>query len=116
VVAGLGLILLEAVVVLFVQDDQAQLGQGGKHRRAGADHHLGGGGQHLPPGVVALAFREAAVVGPHLGSQPRPKPIHQLRGKADLGHQHQRRPSLLQHLGDHLQVHFRFPRTGDPVQ
>ena len=55
-----------ALLVLFVDDDHPDVLKWGKHRRAGADHHLGFAVDDLSPLVVPLAFGEAGVEHRHL--------------------------------------------------
>jgi len=51
VVAG-DVFRLIAALLLLVQNDEPQVGQGGEHRRAGADHHVG----VPPPGPLPLVI------------------------------------------------------------
>ena len=73
-------------------------------------------GARPPPGVVALAGRQARMHQPHLAGKARTEAPHGLRGERDFGHQHDRLPALAQGFGDGAQVDFGLARAGHAVQ
>ena len=94
-----------AGLLFLVQNDEAQIVQGGKDRRPGADDHL-----RLPPAgplplVVPLPRPEGAVEHRHLTAEMGGEAPQQLGGQHDLGHQHQSGPAPVQRLLDQTDVH-----------
>src|SRR5207247_10263860 len=83
------ILLLEAVFVLLIDDDQTQLACRREHRAAGADHDLGLSRKDPPPMPAALGRLQMAVQYRHVLAAAA-KTLDGLRRQADLGHQNER--------------------------
>ena len=108
--------LLVAPVVFFVHHDGAQARNGSKDGRTRPDRHPLLARLELAPCVVALARRQPRVEHRHKVAERAPEPSDGLRRERDLGHQHDRAFSPVQHVPKELHVHQGLAGARDPVQ
>ena len=104
------------MLLFFIQDHQAQILQRRKHRAAGPPHTSGPALLDHPPLQQPLGVVQRRVLHRHPVAEALLQAADHLGGQADLGHQHQRRLSLLQGALDQLQKHQRFAAGGHAVQ
>ena len=78
-----------APLLLLVQDDESQIAQGSKNRRAGADHHPRLPGSGPLPLVIALPRPQRAVEDRYRIPEVGGKVVQELGRQCDLRHQHQ---------------------------
>ena len=113
VVARAGALLVAGLVLLV--DDEAQVAERTKERRAGAhDHARGTAGDHIPL-VQALAGREARMEHGDRLAKTRAEAADGLSRQRDLGHEHAGRTTGRQHALDGGEVHLGFAGAGDAV-
>ena len=108
--------LLVGGVVLFVDDDQAEIGVRQKQRRARADHdrHVVGGGGG--PGARALARRQLRMPFRRPHAEALSEAVEKLRGERDLRHQDQRLVLAADVLGHRLEINLGLAGAGDAVE
>ena len=109
-------VLLVGLVVLFIDDDEAEIGVGQHQRRARADHHMRLARGDRRPVARARARRQLRMpfMRPH--AEARREAIEELAGQRDLRHQDQRLPALAQDFGDRLEIDFGLARAGHAVE
>jgi hypothetical protein len=110
------LLLLEAGLVRFVDDDQPEPGVGEEERGTGADHHFGIAARDRPPGAAALGLPEAGMPGDRLMPEARGEALQKRLGERDLGQQYQSLPALPKGFGHRLEIDFGLARSGDSVE
>lgn len=115
-VVGKAFVLLEGEIMLLVDDDHPELGQGGEDPGAGCQDHARPAGTCLTPRAQPLPLGEPRVVGVDAGPESFAKTLDELWGQADLRHEDERLATLGHGLGDHLQIDLRFATAGDPFQ
>ena len=108
--------LLVAGIMLFIDDDQPQIGKGQEQGRTRAHHHANMVfGRHHPqpaplgPGDAGMPFARTR-------AEPGLDPVQKLRRQRDLGQQHQRLPALPQTFRHRLKVNLGLARAGDTAQ
>ena len=107
--------LLVTGLVLLVDDDEAQVAERAKERRAGADDHAGRtAGNHIPL-VQALAGRKARMEHGDRLTKARAKAADGLGRQRDLGHKHARRATGCEHALNRRKVNLGFAGAGDAV-
>ena len=107
--------LLVAGLVLLVDDDEAQVAERAKERRAGADDHAGRtAGDHIPL-VQTLARRKTRMEHSDRLAKARAKTADGLGRQRDLGHEHAGRTAGRQHALNRRKVNFGFAGTGDAI-
>ena len=107
--------LLVAGLVLLVNDDEAQIAERAKERRAGAHDHAGRtAGDHIPL-VQALAGRKARMEHGDRLAKARAEAADGLGRKRDLGHEHAGRTAGCQHALNRRKVNLGFAGAGDAV-
>ena len=107
--------LLVTGLVLLVDDNETQVAERAKERRAGADDHAGRtAGDHIPL-VQALAGRKARVEDRNRLAKTRAEAADGLGRQRDLGHEHAGRTAGRQHALDGGEVHLGFTGAGDAV-
>ena len=89
-VVGRGVPLLVGALLLLVDDDQADLGQGREDGRAGPDHHPDLPAAQLAPEVELLPLRELVVPQGEGKGEALLEVADQLDGEGDLGHEYDR--------------------------
>ena len=114
VIARLG-VLFERGVVFFVDDDQAEAGQGGEHRAAGTDHDFHLAASDSLPLKVSLGWRHLAVQHRH-AAKPAFESPPCLRRQTDLRDQHDRTAAETDGVFDGSNVDLRLAAARDAVQ
>ena len=109
-------LLLVGGVVLFIDDDQTEIGIGQKQRRARADHHRHLVRRHRGPGARARARRHLRMPFRRPRAEAGGEAVERLRGERDLRHQDQRLPFLPDVLRHRLEIDFGLARAGDAVE
>ena len=109
-------LLLVGGVVLFIDDDQSEIGirQEQSRARADDDGHLAFGDS--PPGARALARRQFGVPFRRSHAETRGEAIEELRGERDLRHQDEALPAASDRVGHRLEIHFGLAGAGDAVE
>ena len=118
-VAGLvgdALLLLVALVVLLIDDDQPKIGEGQEQRRARADHELRLVLGDRAPDAAAQRRRHAGMPLGGARAETLLATGDELRGERDLGHEHEDLPAARERGGDRLEIDFRLARAGDAVE
>ena len=114
VVARTGTLLVTGLMLL-VDDDEAQVAERAKERRAGAhDHASGTAGDHIPL-VQALASRKAGMEHGDRLAKARAEAADGLGRQRDFGHKHARRATGREHALDGGEVNLGFAGAGDAV-
>ena len=108
--------LLVGGVVLFIDDDQPEIGIGQEQRRARADHDRDFAFGDRRPGARALARRELGMPFRRAGAEARGEAIEELRGERDLRHQDQALPAAADGVGHRLEINLGLARAGDAVE
>ena len=104
------------MLLLLVQDDDAQVLAGGEHGGAGAHDHLGVAALDPLPLVVPLTHAQAAVEHRHLLAEPGRQQPQKLGRQRDFRHQQQRGLPPVQAVLDQADVHGGLAGAGDAVQ
>ena len=115
VVAG-RLLLLVALVVLLVHQNQAELGHGREDGRAGADDDGRIATPDAPPLLAALFRGQRGVQQRDFVAKGRVQQADALRRQADLRNQQDGREAALQRPLHRGQIDGCFARAGDAVQ
>ena len=114
VVARTGTLLVTGLMLL-VDDDEAQVAERAKERRAGADYHASGtAGDHIPL-VQALASRKAGMEHGDRLAKARAEAADGLGRQRDFGHKHARRATGREHALDGGEINLGFAGAGDAV-
>ena len=112
-------LLFVGMLLLLVDDDDAEVFQRREHAGARADDDPDAPGPDMLPLVVPLARRQMAVQHGHahlLPDETRAKMFHRLRRERDFRDEHERRFALGENPVDRLQVDLRLAAAGDAVQ
>jgi hypothetical protein len=110
-------LLLEARVVLLVDDDQAQPRHRRKDRQPRAQHQVGAAQVRQQPVVQPLRRRQCAVQADQPPTRETGREAgFELRRQVDLGHQHQGLAAVGQRALGGLQVDLGLAAAGDAVQ
>lgn len=112
---GDAVILFEAGIVFFIDDQQSQLLIRKEQGRAGADHHLGRACRHRPPGIAALGIGQFGMPLRRLDAETAAEALQPLRRQGDFRQQHQGLPPGGQAGGDGLEINLGLARAGDAV-
>ena len=109
-------LLLVGLVVLLIDDHQAELGIGQKQRRARPHHHrrLAAGNRRAIAG--ARPRRQLGMPFQRARAEAGGEAVEKLPGQRDLRHQDQDLLAALQHFGDRLEIDFGLARSGDAVE
>ena len=110
------LILFIGGVVFFVEDDQSEIGDGGQHRGAGAEHDARFAAADPPERGAALGGAEPAVEHGDSRAEPGAEEGFVLRGERDLGNEEQGAPAGFESRGDRLEIDLGLPAPGNPVE
>jgi hypothetical protein len=101
--------------VFLIDHDERELGQGGEHRGTGSNDDSRLAAMRRPPGIAALAVRQARMHHHHSGAEAAAEAIDQLRCQGDFGHQHQSLAAIRDRGGNDAQVHFGLAAAGHAV-
>ena len=113
---GDALLLLVAGVVLLIDDDEAEIGEGKEQRRAGADHELRLIFGNRPPHPSAHRRGKPRMPLRRLGAKPLLAAGDEMTGERDFRHQHQRLFAFGERRGDRLEIDLGLARAGDAVE
>ena len=108
-------ILLEALIVLLVDDDEAEIGKRQKQRGSGTDHDARLAGGDRTPHPPALGARECGMPLRRGASEALLETAQELTGERDLGQHDERLPTFLEGAGDGLEIDLGLARAGDTV-
>ncbi len=111
-----GLLLLEAGIVLLVDDDQAEVDQRQEQGGAGADHDVDRSLGDQPPGSPPLRPGQCRVPHRRRRAEPPLEPAQPLRRKRDLGQKHEHAPTCTQGGGHGLEIDLGLAGAGHPVE
>ena len=103
-VIGDAFILLVGRLMLLIDDDQAQVGEGQEQRRPGAGHHAHVAFRRAAPDPRAAARRQAGMPFRRAVAEARGESVEKLRRERDFRHQDQSLATLAQSLGDRLEI------------
>ncbi len=106
-------VLFVGLFVFLINDDQAQIGQRGKHRAAGADHDLALAAGDLLPLLQALAVAQLAVADGQDGAEFSLEAFHHLWREGDLGDEENDAFAFGQIAANDRNIHFRLAAAGD---
>jgi len=112
VVAGIGAFLFVGVLVFFIDDDDAEIGEGGKDGTARADDDFGFAAADAVPLVEAFALGEVGVENGDLildRGEAGFEPLDGLRGEGNLGQEDKHAFPLVDAVLGGLEVDFCFP-------
>ena len=109
------LILFVGRILFFIDNDETQVLQWGKNRRARADHYLGPAFANAVPLVKPFSGRHAAMEKRHLVRKPRHNQPAEKRRQPYFRHQEKGGPSQLQHFRDQPEINFGFAASGHSV-
>ena len=107
--------LLVGLVVLFIDDDQAEIGKGQKQGRTRADNGLHFVICNGAPRARAFARRKLRVPFRRAHAEAFRETIEELRGERDFRHQDQHLLAAPDRLGHGLKIDFGLSRAGDAV-
>ena len=110
------LVLLVGLVVLLIDDDQAEIGVGQKQRRARADHDLRFARRDRRPVARAGARRQFGMPFQRPHAEARGEAVEELAGQRDLRHQDQRLLAAPDDFGDRFEIDFGLAGAGDAVE
>ena len=109
-------VLLEAGIVLFVDDDEAEIGVRQEQRRARTDHDTRFARRGPTPEASALGGRQRRVPFDGQAAEARLEAAHELAGERDLGQHDQRLPALLDRACDGLEINLRLAGARDAIE
>ncbi len=108
--------LLVGGVVLFIDDDETEIGVGQKQRRARADHDGSLAAGDGAPGARAFARRQFRMPFRRPHPEARGEAVEELRGERDLRHQDQTLPAGADGVRHRLEIDLGLARAGDAVE
>ena len=108
--------LLVGSVVLFVNDNKAEMLHRGENRRAGSNGNLCFTARQTTPFVETFPAGKAAVQHAEPGRKTGRKALHELVGQRNFRHQDERRFALAEHAGNRAHVNLGLAAAGNAVQ
>ncbi len=109
-------LLLERGVVLLVDDDEPESGDGREHGRPCADHDTRLARCDSLALVTALGVAQRRVQHGDAAPEACVEPADRLRRQGDLGHEDDRAEPALEHDRTGLEIHLRLPASGRAVE
>ena len=109
-------LLLEARLMCFVDDDQAEIGIREEERRAGTDDDLRFPRGDAVPGAAAFDLAQPRMPRHRLATETRGEPRQHRFGQRDFGEQDERLLARLDRCGDRLHIDFGLSRSGHAVE
>ncbi len=109
-------LLFVGLVVLFIDDNQPEIGIRQKQRRARADHDRDFAVGDRPPRARAFPRRQFRMPFRRAHAEPRGEAVEELRGERNLRHQDQALPAGADRIGHCLEINFGLARAGDTVE
>ena len=104
------------ILLLLVDDDEAEIAAWGKHGTARTDHNTRPAGFDTLPLVIPLANGERAVQNRDIVPEIRGENTDHLRCKRDLRHEQDGRFALSTHCVDQMDVYRRLSAAGNAVE
>ncbi len=108
--------LLERGVLLLVDDDEAEIGEGQEQRRARADHHARGSLGDRAPGIAPRRAAEIGMPFDRRRAETVGKAREPLRRERDLRQQHQHLAAAFERGGDGGEIDLGLARAGDAIE
>ncbi len=105
------LLLLVGALVLFIDHDEAEVGERQEQSRARADNDRRLAARDRRPDALALALGQTGMPLGGSRAETRREPIEKLPGERNFRQQHQRLPFLPQSFGDRLEINFGLARS-----
>ena len=105
------LLLLVGALVLLIDDDEAEVGERQKERRARADNHGRLAACRRRPDAFALTLGQARMPFGRPCPEARGEAVEKLRGQRDLRQEHKRLALLSQGFRDRLEIDFGLARS-----
>ena len=102
--------------MLFIDDDEPQLGERQEQRRARPHDNAGAAIRDGAPSVAARALRHIGVPFRRHRTEPAPEAIEPLRAQRDLGQQHQHLTTRRESRGDRGEIGLGLARAGHAVE
>ncbi len=109
-------VLLVGLVVLLIDNDQAEIGIRQEQRRPRAHHHMRLAGRDRGPVARASARRQFRMPFQRPHPEACREAIEELAGQRDFRHQQQHLPAATDGLRHRLEIHLGLARSGDAVQ
>ena len=109
-------LLLVGLVVLLIDDNEAEIGIRQKQRRARADHDRDFAVGDGFPGAGALARRKFGMPFRRADAEARGETVEELRGERDLRHEDEALPAGADRVGHRFEINFGLARAGDAVE
>ena len=109
-------LLLERSVVLLVDHDEPERGEGQPERRPRADHHLCPALGDGAPGLAPLPRAELGVPDRRVHAEPCAEAREPLGAQRDLGQHHQHLVASIERGGDGLEIDLGLARAGHAVE
>ena len=109
-------VLLVGLVVLLIDDDQAQIGIGQEQGGARADHDRRLAGRYRGPVARAGARGQFGMPFQRTHAEALREAIEELSSQRDLRHQDQRLLAAADDFGDRLEIDFGLARASDAVE
>ena len=97
--------------MLFIDHDEAEVGEREKERRARADNHGRLAARRRRPDAFALTLGQAGMPFGRPCAEARGEAVEKLRGQRDLRQKHKRLALLSQSFGDRLEIDFGLARS-----
>ena len=110
------LVLLVGLVVLFIDDDQSEIGIGQKQRRARAHHHRRLARRDRGPVALPGARGQFGMPLQRTHAETLGEAVEELPGQRDFRHQDQRLPAAADDLRNGFEIDFGLARAGDAVE
>ena len=102
--------------MLLIDDDEAEVGERQKERRARADDDGRLAARDRRPDAFALALGQAGMPFGGSCAEARREAIEKLRGQRDLRQEHERLALLPQRFGDRLEINLGLARSGHALE
>ncbi len=109
-------VLLVGLVVLFIDDDQPEIGVGQKQRGARADHHGRFARRDRGPVALPCARRQFGMPFQRPHAETPGEAIEELAGQRDLRHQDQRLLAAPDDFRNGFEIDLGLARTGDAIE
>ena len=110
------LFLLVGVLVLFIDDDEAESRKGQEQRRTRAHHDARLPAHHGAIGAFAFAQRQIGMPFHRAAAEAGLEAVEKLHRQRDLGQQDQRLTAVDERFGHRFEIGFGLARTGDAVE
>ena len=109
-------LLFVGLVVLLIDDNEAEIGIRQKQRRARADHDRDFAVGDGLPGARALARRKFGMPFRRPHAEARSETVEELRGERDLRHENKSLPAGANRVGNGFEINFGLAGPGDAIE